>query len=101
MSHNANSCMDRPRKRRAILTNMRIAADEKIEKIELDYAGKRDWWNGCDPANYARDVSKRYEADKEDGLALDESDTTNFAQVKKSVCGNGGGIRGTNRDLRK
>lgn len=35
MSHNANSCMERPRKRRAILTNMRIAADEKIEKIVM------------------------------------------------------------------
>lgn len=35
MSHNANSIMERPRKRRAILTNMRIAADEKIEKIVM------------------------------------------------------------------
>lgn len=34
-----------------------------------------------DPANYARDVSKRYEADNEDGLKLDEIDTTNFAQA--------------------
>lgn len=59
MPHNANSCIERPRKRRAISTSMHIVADEKIEKIELDYA---------------RAISERYKADNEDGLKLDESD---------------------------
>lgn len=40
---------------------MHIAPDEKIETFELDYDGKRDWWNGFDAATYAR-VIERYEA---------------------------------------
>lgn len=43
---------------------MHIAPDEKIETFELDYDGKRDRWNGYDPATYAR-VIERYEAREE------------------------------------
>lgn len=42
MTHNAKSCMERPRKKGAKWTNMHIAPDEKIETFELDYDGKRD-----------------------------------------------------------
>lgn len=61
MTHNAKSCMDRPRKLGAKWTNKHIAPDEKIETFELDYDGKRDRWNGYDAATYAR-VIERYEA---------------------------------------
>ncbi|KAH9682042.1 pre-mRNA-splicing factor SLU7 [Citrus sinensis] len=61
MTHNAKSCMERPRKIGAKWTNMHIAPDEKIESFELDYDGKRDRWNGFDPATYAL-VIERYEA---------------------------------------
>ncbi|KAL9410868.1 hypothetical protein AB3S75_044610 [Citrus x aurantiifolia] len=61
MTHNAKSCMERPRKTGAKWTNMHIAPDEKIESFELDYDGKRDRWNGFDPATYAL-VIERYEA---------------------------------------
>lgn len=40
---------------------MHIGPDEKIESFELDYDGKRDRWNGFDPATYAL-VIERYEA---------------------------------------
>ncbi|XP_026450821.1 pre-mRNA-splicing factor SLU7-A-like [Papaver somniferum] len=43
MTHDAKSCMERPRKKGAIHTNMYIAPDEKIETFELDYDGiKKD-----------------------------------------------------------
>uniref|UniRef100_A0A7N0VJ13 Pre-mRNA-splicing factor SLU7 n=1 Tax=Kalanchoe fedtschenkoi TaxID=63787 RepID=A0A7N0VJ13_KALFE len=42
-------------------TNKHIAPDEKIGTFELDYDGKRDRWNGYEPATYAR-VFERYEA---------------------------------------
>ncbi|XWS13850.1 hypothetical protein CRYUN_Cryun36dG0074200 [Craigia yunnanensis] len=61
MTHDAKSCMDRPRKKGAKWTNMHIAPDEKIETFELDYDGKRDRWNGYDASTYAR-VIERYEA---------------------------------------
>ncbi|KAL5542266.1 hypothetical protein UlMin_009976 [Ulmus minor] len=64
MTHNAKYCMERPRMIGAKWTNMHIAPDEKIETFELDYDGKRDRWNGFDPAAYVR-VIERYEARNE------------------------------------
>lgn len=61
MTHNAKSCVERPRRIGAKWTNKHIAPDEKIETFELDYDGKRDRWNGYDAATYAR-VIERYEA---------------------------------------
>uniref|UniRef100_A0A0C9QXI4 Pre-mRNA-splicing factor SLU7 n=1 Tax=Wollemia nobilis TaxID=56998 RepID=A0A0C9QXI4_9CONI len=61
MTHDAKSCMERPRRVGARWTNKRIAPDEKVEAFELDYDGKRDRWNGYDAATYAR-VIDRYEA---------------------------------------
>lgn len=61
MTHDSKCCMERPRKVGAKWTNKRIAPDEKVEIFELDYDGKRDRWNGYDPATYAR-VIDRYDA---------------------------------------
>ncbi|GAB2282250.1 hypothetical protein Dimus_016800 [Dionaea muscipula] len=61
MTHDAKSCMERPRKLGAKWTGKHIAPDEKIEHFELDYDGKRDRWNGYDAASFAR-VVDRYEA---------------------------------------
>ncbi|XP_074316646.1 pre-mRNA-splicing factor SLU7-like [Silene latifolia] len=64
MTHDFKSCVDRPRKLGAKFTGKHIAADEKIEEIELDYDGKRDRWNGYDPSTHAYDVH-RHEAKEE------------------------------------
>ncbi|GLJ05215.1 hypothetical protein SUGI_0013910 [Cryptomeria japonica] len=64
MTHDVKSCMERPRKIGAKWTNKRIAPDEKVENFELDYDGKRDRWNGYDPATYAQ-VIDRYAAREE------------------------------------
>ncbi|XP_073134100.1 pre-mRNA-splicing factor SLU7-like [Henckelia pumila] len=61
MTHDKKSCVERPRKIRAKWTGKNIAPDEKIETFELDYDGKRDRWNGYDPASFAH-VVQRYEA---------------------------------------
>ncbi|KAJ7254939.1 hypothetical protein O6H91_Y416800 [Diphasiastrum complanatum] len=57
MTHESKTCMERPRKVGAKWTNTHIAADEKVEAFELDYDGKRDRWNGYDPATYARVIN--------------------------------------------
>ncbi|MBA0612483.1 hypothetical protein Godav_013080, partial [Gossypium davidsonii] len=105
MTHDAKSCMERPRKKGAKWTNMHIAPDEKIETFELDYDGKRDRWNGYDASTYAR-VIERYEARdearrkylKEQQLKkVDESKQMDFAKVEKRVRTTGGGSTGTVR----
>ena len=54
MSHKTKDCMERPRAKGARWTNKDIAADEKVQDIKLDYAGKRDRWNGYDSRDYAK-----------------------------------------------
>ncbi|PPR84315.1 hypothetical protein GOBAR_AA36398 [Gossypium barbadense] len=115
MTHDAKSCMERPRKKGAKWTNMHIAPDEKIETFELDYDGKRDRWNGYDASTYAR-VIERYEARdearrkylkeqqlkklEEKNTKVDESKQMDFAKVEKRVRTTGGGSTGTVRNLR-
>ncbi|CAN6984457.1 unnamed protein product [Brassica oleracea var. botrytis] len=129
MSHDVKSCMYRPRKVGAKFTNMYIAPDEKVESLKLDYAAKRDRWNGYDTSDYHR-VVERYEArenarkkylkeqkikkleendgdedEDDDGLRVDEakvdeSKQMDFAKVEKRVRTSGGGSTGTVRNLR-
>ncbi|KAL2523824.1 Pre-mRNA-splicing factor SLU7-A [Abeliophyllum distichum] len=58
MTHNAKTCMERPRKLGAKWTGKSIGPDQKVETSELDYNGKRDCWNGYDAA-LNRHVIKR------------------------------------------
>ncbi|KAL6342850.1 hypothetical protein AAG906_016869 [Vitis piasezkii] len=107
MTHNAKTCMERPRQK-------------GIETFELDYDGKRDRWNGYDAATYARQLKKLEEKnnkqngeeevsdeeeDDEDDLKVDEakvdeSKQMDFAKVEKRVRTTGGGSTGTVRNLR-
>ncbi|KAL5711597.1 hypothetical protein ACHQM5_013865 [Ranunculus cassubicifolius] len=61
MSHDAKSCMERPRKKGAKLTNMFIAPDEKVESLDLSYEAKRDRWNGFDAGVYGQEIQIRFE----------------------------------------
>ena len=57
MSHTTKDCMERPRAKGAKWTGKRIAADEKVEHIELTtFEAKRDRWNGYDTAEHSRIV---------------------------------------------
>jgi pre-mRNA-processing factor SLU7 len=52
MTHNVKTCTERPRKVGAKYNQRDFANDEYIDKIELDYEGKKDRWNGYDPESY-------------------------------------------------
>lgn len=53
LTHKRKDCLERPRKVGAKFTNDDIAPDEKnLPSLNLDYDGKRDRWNGFDPACY-------------------------------------------------
>lgn len=53
LTHKRKDCLERPRKVGARFTNDDIAPDEKnLPDLNLDYDGKRDRWNGFDPACY-------------------------------------------------
>ncbi|KAF2366637.1 Pre-mRNA splicing Prp18-interacting factor [Trinorchestia longiramus] len=53
MGHNKKDCFERPRKVGAKFTNREIASDDvMLPKLDLDFDGKRDRWNGFDAAEY-------------------------------------------------
>mmetsp|Transcript_727 Transcript_727/g.1291 ORF Transcript_727/g.1291 Transcript_727/m.1291 type:complete len:554 (-) Transcript_727:263-1924(-) len=60
MTHKIKDCLERPRNKGAKWTGVDIAADDKIETLDLDFEGKRDRWNGYDSKEYSK-VMDRYE----------------------------------------
>lgn len=55
MTHKTKDCVDRPRKVGARWSNKHIAADEKIESIDMKgFEAKRDRWTGYDSKEYSR-----------------------------------------------
>eukprot|EP00891_Asterochloris_glomerata_P005626 jgi/Astpho2/5626/e_gw1.00079.34.1_t len=116
MSHKTKDCMERPRSKGARWTGKHIAADEKVEDIELDdFDAKRDRWSGYDSAQYSRvidmyemvdqqkremkkkaELEKRFKqnGDKADGAA------DGYGKVEKRVRTTGGGATGSVRNLR-
>ncbi|KFD51109.1 hypothetical protein M514_08009 [Trichuris suis] len=62
MTHKRKDCLERPRKVGAKYTNTEIAPDEHSQPtLELDYAAKRDRWNGFDPALYNEKVAQEFQ----------------------------------------
>ena len=59
MAHKTRECMERPRTKGARFTNKNIAADEKVEDIELaTWDAKRDRWNGYNPEEWAKQADR-------------------------------------------
>ncbi|KAK9835182.1 hypothetical protein WJX81_004076 [Elliptochloris bilobata] len=57
LSHKTKDCVERPRSKGARWTSKHIAADEKVEDIQLKtYEARRDRWNGYDAGEYSRVV---------------------------------------------
>lgn len=127
MSHTTKDCLERPRVKGARWTNKNIAADEKIEDIQLaNYDSKRDRWNGYDPKEYEKvieryekvdevrrqtkqreQVEKMYKGQASEGgevadedVRIDESEDAAFGEVKKRVRTTAGGASGSVRNLR-
>lgn len=61
MTHKKKDCMERPRKVLAKYSGEEIAPDEFAQpNLKLDFDGKRDRWNGYNPADHAS-VIEEYE----------------------------------------
>jgi pre-mRNA-processing factor SLU7 len=59
MAHKTRDCMERPRSKGARYTNKNIAADEKVENIELvTFDAKRDRWNGYNADDWTKQAEK-------------------------------------------
>lgn len=54
MTHKRKDCMERPRRIGARFSGAEIAPDEFVQpNLKLDFDGKRDRWNGYDPAEHS------------------------------------------------
>lgn len=49
MTHQAKTCIERPRKIGAKFSGRDFGKDEVIRQVEMGYAAKRDRWNGYNP----------------------------------------------------
>jgi len=62
MTHKKRDCLERPRKRGAKWTGEEIAPDEFVQpQLDLGFEGKRDRWNGYDPARHRFEVFEEYQ----------------------------------------
>jgi pre-mRNA-processing factor SLU7 len=59
MGHKKKDCLERPRAKGAKQTESNFAPDDHvITDLKLDYAAKRDRWNGFNPVDYDRVVEE-------------------------------------------
>lgn len=59
MSHKTRDCMERPRSKGARWTGTNIAADEKVQDVQLaSFDAKRDRWNGYRPDDWVKQAEK-------------------------------------------
>ena len=66
MSHNAKSCVERPRKKGAKFTKKDIAKDEHVpDQAVNSYAEKHDRWRGYNPAQYQTVIKEYAKVDEE------------------------------------
>ena len=77
MSHKTKDCLERPRKKGAKKLGKTLAGDHAVEEIQgLDYAAKRDRWNGYDPSEHKK-VVEEFEAIEEERRRLKEEQIDN------------------------
>lgn len=61
MTHKQRDCLERPRKRGAKWSGADIAPDEFVQpNLDLGFEGKRDRWNGYDPARHRFEVFEEF-----------------------------------------
>ncbi|KAJ1025914.1 hypothetical protein NDA16_002540 [Ustilago loliicola] len=77
MSHKTRDCLERPRKKGAKKLGKTLAGDHILEEVQgLDYAAKRDRWNGYDPSEHKK-VMEEFEAIEEERRRLKEEQIDN------------------------
>ncbi|CAO1622240.1 unnamed protein product [Parajaminaea phylloscopi] len=90
MTHKTKDCLERPRKKGAKWSNKDIAPDEHLTDFgdkKVDFATKRDRWNGYDPSEHKR-IMEEYEAVEEERRRLreeqiDKQTSTDLSEAKK------------------
>eukprot|EP00455_Lapot_gusevi_P042431 TRINITY_DN5034_c0_g1_i16.p1 TRINITY_DN5034_c0_g1~~TRINITY_DN5034_c0_g1_i16.p1 ORF type:complete len:378 (-),score=126.97 TRINITY_DN5034_c0_g1_i16:197-1258(-) len=102
MTHDQKNCLSRPRQRGAKWTNQGIEADEYIQELSFDYAGKRDRWNGYDNNQYKRIIEewektelarrkrKEEEMQAQDALGTEEGDEQAKKKKRSRILDRGG-----------
>ncbi|CAK8698288.1 unnamed protein product [Clavelina lepadiformis] len=115
MTHKKKDCLERPRKIGARFTGTNIAPDEHVQPdIKLDFAGKRDRWNGYNPdqhqeviEDYAKiEVAKQtVKAQKlqEELLSgkMSNADDNNESDGDEDKYADGADMPGTNFDTKR
>lgn len=77
MSHKTRDCLERPRKKGAKKLGKTLAGDHILQEPQgLDYAAKRDRWNGYDPSEHKK-VIQEFEAIEEERKRLKEEQIDN------------------------
>ncbi|KIS67083.1 mRNA splicing protein SLU7 [Mycosarcoma maydis] len=77
MSHKTKDCLERPRKKGAKKLGRTLAGDHMLQEVQgLDYAAKRDRWNGYDPAEHKK-VVEEFEAIEQERRRLKEEQIDN------------------------
>ncbi|XXQ39259.1 Pre-mRNA-splicing factor SLU7 [Plasmodiophora brassicae] len=101
MTHVARDCTERPRRRQARHTGRDIRPDEVCDQVDLSFDGKRDRWNGYDPATYT-DVIEHFQrtdrARQHRNAAALASASASSADRHASSPGNGSSSSSTSDD---
>jgi len=81
-THSKKDCVERPRKVTAKKNGKNLMPDEHIEDLNLDYAGKRDRWNGYQPEDY-KEVIEEWEKAEEERRAQKAREQEERAKMKE------------------
>lgn len=85
MTHKASECVERPRKVGAWKTGRDIAADEVAPaELKLTYDGKRDRYNGYDPAMHRKTIERYAVAEAERKKAKQAARDAKYAAAAKA-----------------
>lgn len=100
MTHDAKSCVERPRKLGAKFTGRNIKADEHTGEIATDYAGKHDPYARYNADDY-KDVIERYdrlEEQRREARAVEEA--KRLMEAKDKLPANGGAAGGADDEFK-
>ena len=96
MTHKKKDCIERPRKVGAKLSGAQISPDEFVQpKLKLDFDGKRDRWNGNDPAEHSliieefkkiEDAKRQLKVQRLSTGVDEEEDDTNEDANEDEIC---------------
>jgi len=112
ITHQSKDCLERPRKIGAKFSGKCIAADDKIQELNLSsFEAKRDRWNGYDTKEYSKLVqinekigdqkrNNKLYSYQDDEDKIGDNEQANFDKVEKRVNTVAGGATGTIRNLR-